>query len=196
MPPPPVIADVSETLRSVITAGLSGLTPAPPPVAVLSDLNVPIALTPPVLTVYLYDIVEDPSARNRPPARRSAPPDMEIVKAPMALLLRYMLTPWSPDARTDQQILGHVLQTLYDSAILSGPQLVGSSLRNTAEALKVTFAPMPMHDRTLLWQSLQQPFRLSLAYEVRVVNLESTVTQRVRPVAERALDTTLPEGLP
>jgi hypothetical protein len=193
MPPPPVIADVSETLRSVITAGLSGLFPGPP-VAVVTNLQTAPGTNPPVLAIFLYDVIEDPSARNRPAARRRTPPDVEILKPPMALLLRYMLTPFSPDARTDQQILGQVMQTLYDGAILSGPQLAGSSLKNTAEALKITLTTISLYDRALVWQAFAQPFRVSLAYEVRVVNLDSTVSQHVRPVSERDVDSTLPES--
>ena len=43
----------------------------------------------------------------------------------MALLLRYMLTPWSGDRLTDHKLLGRTFQVLYDGAILSGPQLQG-----------------------------------------------------------------------
>lgn len=196
MPPPDVIGDVSETLRTVLSAGLSTLGPPPPPAAIISDLLISIPLTPAVLTVFLYEVVEDPSARNRSHSRQVNAPNIEIIKPPMALLLRYMLTPWSPDRRTDQQILARVLQTLYDDSILSGPQLVGPSLQNTTEALKVTLVPMPVHDRAQLWQALEKPYRISLTYEVRVINLDSGVRDQVRPVSRRDLDSVLPEDVP
>ena len=43
----------------------------------------------------------------------------------MALLLRYMLTPWSGTRAADHQLLGRVIQILYDGAILHGPALQG-----------------------------------------------------------------------
>src|SRR2546430_10710844 len=48
------------------------------------------------------------------------PPDVTIRKPPAALILRYMMTPWSGDRFTDHKIMGRVVQTLYDKAIISG----------------------------------------------------------------------------
>jgi hypothetical protein len=105
----------------------------------------------------------------------------------MALRLRYLVTPWSGDLFTDHRMLGRVLQVLYDDAILNGPQLQGG-LAGTSQALKVTLAQLTLEERSRIWHAVQQPYRLSLTYEIRVVNLDP-IEQRIRvPVQVRQLD--------
>lgn len=190
-----VIADVSRTLESVLTQGLSTLLPAPPPVAEVHDLQGSISTTPARLTICLFDVLEDPSARNKPRERGLNRTNHSERKPPMALLLRYLLTPWSGNAVTDQQILGRTLQTLYDDAVLAGPQLVGDLALNS-DALKVTMSQIGLQERTWFWQSVSRPYRLSLVFEVRVVNLDSTVELLRRAVSSRNLDHAVPEATP
>jgi hypothetical protein len=181
-----VIAAVSLTLQGLVTAGLQTLTPAPP--AEVVDLPQPAQSNAARVTLFLYEIIEDPSARNRPhgvsASGTPAGSSMEVRKPPLSLLLRYLVTPWSGDWETDQKIIGRVLQIFYDGAIISGPSLQGV-LANTSEALKVTLAPISLEDRARVWYSIQQPYRLSLTYEVRVVNLDSTEARQTRPVREK-----------
>lgn len=188
----PVIGDVSETLRSVIDAGLSSLVP--PPTVEVHDLQGAIPTAPAHVTICLYDVTEDPSAKNRP-RRKSAGPagTFRIDKPPMALLLRYMVTPWSGTRAADHQILGRVMQILYDGAIIHGPALQGG-LAGSSEALKITMAPIPLQERFWLWQAVQRAYRISVTYEVRVVNLDAIEPQLARPVAARELDFHVPEA--
>ena len=186
MPDFGVIADVSLILQNVLTAALNTL--APPVNAQVHDLQGNIPLAPPILTIFLFDALEDPSARNRPHIRGTAPPDsVTIRKPPMALMLRYLLTPWSSDRLTDHRILGRAMQILYDGAILSGSQLAGG-LAGTEQALKVTLMPLNLEERTRVWNSVQKPYRLSVAYEIRVVNLDTEVRDSLHSVSNRNLD--------
>ena len=104
----------------------------------------------------------------------------------MALLLRYMLTPWSGDRMTDHKLVGRTLQVLYDGAILSGTQLQGG-LAGTDQALKVTLSPLTLEERARVWYAIEKPYRLSLTYEVRVVNLDAETVDAIPPVSQRAL---------
>jgi hypothetical protein len=61
-------------------------------------------------------------------------------------------------------------------------------LHNTDEALKVTLSPLNLEERTRVWQSVQKPYRLSIYYEVRVVNLDSGEGVSVTPVTRRTAD--------
>ena len=188
MPNFEVIADVSLTLENVLTDSLSVLQPPPPPVAQVHDLQGDIPPAPATLTLFLFDVAEDPSARNRPRIREAVPPNsITIRKPPLALMLRYLLTPWSGDRFTDHRILGRVMQTLYDGAIISGTQLAGG-LAGSDQALKITPASLTLDERSRVWFSVQKPYRLSVAYEVRVVNLDSDVADSQRPVGSRRLD--------
>jgi len=187
------IADVSVMIRDRLTRALRGLAPpdAPHLQAVLDDLANTPDPNPPKLTVFLYEIAEDAASRNRPPVRteptgRSDP--LVIRKPPMALLLRYLITAWGGDQVTQHQMLGRAVQALYDDAILDGAELTGTFAGST-DALHVTLTPLTLDQKSYVWFALQKPFRLSLNYEVRVVNLESIADVPARPVLSRALVT-------
>ena len=186
MPDFSVIADVSETLQTVLTDAFTTLPGPPFPIAEIHDLSGNISTTPPRLTIFLFEVIEDASLRNRPPTAVSAPGDVTITRPPMALLLRYLMTPWSGDRLTDHRILGRTLQALYDGAIISGPQLQGG-LAGSDQALKLKLAPLDLDARSRVWFAIQRPYRLSVTYEVRVVNLDS-LAQKLQP-AVRSLHT-------
>jgi hypothetical protein len=187
-----VIAAVSETLQDLVTAGLQTISPITPPTAQVVDLLQPFQTpTQAKVTLFLYEITEDPSARNRPHSRNQMGAGVEIRKPPMALLLRYMVTSWSGDWRTDQQIMGRVLQLFYDSAIVSGPDLRGV-LTDTSTAIKMCLAPISLEDRARVWYSVQQPYRLSLTYEARVVDVDSRSQRQVPFVREGERRTGMP----
>ena len=146
------------------------------------------------MTLFLFETVEDPSARNRPNVRVTPPPANGVAykKPPMALLLRYMLTPWSGDRLTDHKLVGRTLQVLYDGAILSGTQLQGG-LAGTDQALKVTLSPLTLEERARVWYAIEKPYRLSLTYEVRIVNLDAEAVTVSTPVSQTSLGYVTPE---
>jgi hypothetical protein len=186
-----VIADVSSIIEDTLTRAMRALEPINPPVAVLHDLSDTVPTSPPKLTIFLYEIAEDAASRNRPPVRSEptgATDPLVSRKPPMALMLRYLLTAWGGDQITQHRMLGRAMQALYDDAILDGAQLTGG-LAGSTDALHLTLTPLTLDQKSLVWYALQKPYRLSLNYEVRVVNLESTVDLPVRPVLSRSLVT-------
>ncbi|MGH9719393.1 MAG: DUF4255 domain-containing protein [Bryobacteraceae bacterium] len=190
-----VIADVSATLQTVLTDAVSPLAPPPnEPFAEVHDLQGVIQTAPPRLTLFLFEVLEDMSARNRPRTYTEIPPDVGIRRPTMALLLRYLVTPWSGDRLTDHRLLGRAMQALYDDAILSGTQLLGG-LAGRNDALKVTIEPLTLEERTRIWHAVQQPYRLSVIYNVRVVHVDSQQEQQLQPVTRRSLDYAKPEGV-
>jgi hypothetical protein len=185
-----VISEVSQTLQGVLGAALGAIGAQ----AELHDLQGVISTAPARLTIFLFEAGEDPSARNRPRARVLDPVnplDISIAKPPMALLLRYLLTPWSGDRATDHKILGVTMRALYDNAIVSGAQLV-PSLAAENQAIKFSLSPLSIEERARVWYAVQRPYRLSVSYEARVVNLDSTASDLVRPVSRRTLDSAVP----
>ncbi|HEX5736448.1 MAG TPA: DUF4255 domain-containing protein [Blastocatellia bacterium] len=178
-----VISDVSKTLANL-------LLPAMDVLGLSVDVQVhDLQVIPPnasLLTLFLYEVVEDPSARNRPRRRAVDAGSITISKPPMALLLRYLLTAWNADQGTNQNILGRALQVLYETPILSGPQLTGE-LAKTDVALKITLAQLSLEERARAWHAIQKPYRLSLVYEVRVVPLDVESVDHIAPVSRRSL---------
>lgn len=170
------IRDVSEILKGVLDTALGDVGAG----CIVHDL----VTTPAVgmtLTLTLYEVAEDPSARNRPDLRVIVNDKVELRRPPASLLLRYLITAWSGNILDDQRILGRAIQTLYDQAILSGPLLAGTSLIDADEAIAVTMIQQTIEDRTHVWRAYDKPYRLSVNYEVRVVKLESRKLPRVAP---------------
>jgi hypothetical protein len=181
-----VIADVSTIIVGTLTQALRGLS-QDPPIAELHDLSDAVQTPPPKLTVFLYEIAEDPTSRNRPPVRSQAPAPLTTRKPPMALLLRYLITPWGGDQETQHRMLGRALQVFYDDAILDGAQLSGSLAAST-DSLHVTLTALTLDQKSWVWYAIQKPYRLSLNYEVRVVNLDAVAEVAVRPVHNRVVN--------
>lgn len=187
-----VIADVSETLQGAINAALATLTPAPPPQAVIHDLQGNIATNPPTLTIFLYEITEDPSTRNRARIREDLPGGSVSRKPALTLLLRYLLTPFAGDRLTEHRMLGRAMQVLYQHPIFSGPDLRGdlapAGLVNSDDALKTTLAPLTLEERTRVWYSVQRPYHLSINYEIRVANVEPEGDLTTALIRERTFE--------
>jgi hypothetical protein len=160
----------------------------PPPTAELSNLQGNISTSPARLTIFLFEVAEDASARNKPRIRTAAAPSISTAKPPMALVLRYLVTAWGGDRATEHRLLGRAMQVLYDGALISAPDLQGGALKDTTEVLKVTLLPLTLEERTRVWYSVQRPYRLSLYYEVRVVNLDSETVEQRRMVGSRSVD--------
>jgi len=170
------IRDVSEILKGVLDSALRDVGAG----CIVHDL----VTTPAVgmtLTLTLYEIAQDPSARNRPDQRIIVNDKIETRRTPASLLLRYLITAWSGNILDDQRILGRAIQTLYDQAIISGPLLAGTSLGDGDEAVLVTMIQQTIEDRTHVWRTYDKPYRLSINYEVRVVKLEERRAPRVAP---------------
>lgn len=181
-----VIAAVSETLEARLTSELQILGP-PPPVAELHDLVGNVTSDPPRVTLFLYDVVEEPTTRNRAKSKRVVAGDLRIRKQPLGLGLYYMITAWGGDRLTEQRMLGRVLQVLYDDAILDGTQLRGT-LAGTPAQLRISLAPLHLEDRSRIWFAIGKNYRLSVNYEVRLIDIDAVSELVATPVRQRQLD--------
>jgi hypothetical protein len=189
-----VVSDVSAVLERLLTDAMSSLTTPAPPIAQLHDLTGTIPTAPPLLTMFLYEICEDASLRNRPRTREPDGNGYQLRKPPLPLILRYLLTAWAGDRIAEQRMLGRVMQALYDQAILSGSILTGS-LAGLDEPLHITMAPLTLEEKARVWWSIQKPYRLSLNYEVRVAHLASQVAVAAQAVTRSDLKPAVPERL-
>jgi hypothetical protein len=188
MPDHTVVSLVSQSLVNVLQQGLTLVGAS----VATDDMQGPI---PGVLhlTVFLFEVGEDPNSRNRPRTRSLAAPDIRIARPPLSLHLRYLLTPWGSDEAARHLLLGRAMQVLHDNPILSGAQLVGT-LADEDQTINISMSPMSLEDRTRVWHAVQKPYRLSVSYDVRVVHLDSETPQNVRPVRERGIGIVTPRG--
>jgi len=111
------------------------------------------------------------------------------------LNLYYMITVYSESdlkyrARQEQQILGRVMQVMHDYPILPGELLTGGRL--VTYPVKMEFDKVSMEDKMKIYSVPGKAYKNSLFYRVYPVELESTLTKKVRRVAD--LDTSVKEG--
>jgi len=137
------------------------------------------------VNLYLYRVVESPSSKNRPwPGDRATPPS---TRPALGLELSYLLTPLGirPDDASFQlgddahTMLGVALLTLQENPVLNDVHIPGFDadtvlapfLLQSYEQIKVTLAPTSLEELSKIWATINQPYRLSVAYEVSLVQL-------------------------
>jgi hypothetical protein len=191
------IERVSRALQRILTNALLKVDGAMPPIAELSNLQPPPGWPPPVLTLFLYEIVEDDTVRNRDQLRTletvQGVQRYRVTRPPMPLVLRYLITAWAADRNTEQLMMGCAMQALYERQVRRGVDLdPGLDL----PLLSVTLSPLSLDERSRVWWAIQQPYHLSLVYEVRVVDIDVSgiEVERQAPVRERELASHLSEA--
>jgi hypothetical protein len=189
-----VISEVSATLVDALTNALATLSG--PPIAELHNLHGTIATIPPKLAVCLYEVLEDVTSRNQPMQRIPQPAGLRLAKPPMVLTLKYLLTPFAATPEDEQQILGRAMQALYEDAIFSGPDLRGTpapaGLVGSADVLAVTLDPLTLEERARVFHAIQQPYRLSLSYQIRVANVHPRQDRLAELARSRSFDPAVP----
>lgn len=136
------------------------------------------------LSLWLYQVQENPFMRNQPPSR--IPQQDDTVRfPPLSLNLFYLLTPSTNSMEGDQMVLGRSMQIFYDNPILL---LESTEQQGSAEELRVNMCQRDLRELAEVWEALQQPYRLSVCYEVRVTKIDSQRTQRAGRVLERTVE--------
>jgi hypothetical protein len=152
------------------------------------------------VNLYLYRVAESPFTRNQPwPGDRVTPPSN---RPPLGLDLYYLLTPLGPrpdDTSVNQgddahTMLGLAMRALQENPILNQvhlPALPASGslnatpgfeadtvlpdfLLNSFEQVKITLMQTNIEELSKIWATINQPYRLSVAYEVTLVEISPT----------------------
>jgi hypothetical protein len=143
------------------------------------------------LSLWLYQITENEHMKNQPAVRANGADT--IRPAPMALNLHYLVTPFAPSGELDHLLLGKTMQVLYDNATT----LLRLPAEEIAEELRIIFARLTLEELSRVWEALREAYRLSVAYQVRVTQVDSLQTTGYARVIDRiaAFETGLPAGL-
>jgi len=177
-----VLSRVSEELRRVLWAAFEADTVVRPivgsPAAIVFANPTETARdSANRLSIWLYQITENEFLKNQPVARTNGHTTMQDM--PLALNLHYLITPFAPTPEADHRVLGLAMQTLYDNAILP----LRRPAEDISEELRVIFCRVSLEELTRVWEALREPYRLSVAYTVRVTRIDSRRTpQRARVV--------------
>jgi hypothetical protein len=200
------IGGVSATLQSLLTDrmempdGVSAvrITVGPPKVSKPEEQ----VKDDPRVNLFLYRVTENGFLENQEiPGRGSG---SAYGRPPLSLALHYLLTAYGsetvpgtgnpPPALFDEKLahflLGSAMRVLHDVPIVtealtstsapSGRPILHESLRNEFERVKLTLDPLSLEDITKVWTALTLRYRLSAAYVVHVVQIESR-RQRIFP---------------
>jgi hypothetical protein len=137
------------------------------------------------LSLWLYRITRDEDRLNDPPERIT--PSL-FQEPPLPLRLHYLFTPVVDtstvnNAEIEQRVLGKVLQSLYGHPVFRGTDL-SSDFSGTDTELRVRLEPMSVEDATRIWNALEQPYQLSISYEVTLVKITSEIFETNTPVGE------------
>lgn len=143
------------------------------------------------LNLFLYQV--SPNAAHASRRGDSGP-------APVALNLHYLISAYGKngDELLAHRLLGRAVRALHDHPVLSSqriadaihtyPELSGGDLDLQKEHIRVTPLPLSMEDLAKLWGACHGKYRLSVAYQVSVVLLESTLpVLQAKPVQVRQL---------
>jgi hypothetical protein len=168
----------------------------------------------PRVNLFLYRVTENGNLQNQEIPGRGSPG--AYGHPPLSLNLHYLVTAYGNveltvgvppvtlyDDTTAQFLLGSAMRVLHDVPMVteqvitlrppSGRIVLHENLRDEYERVKLTLEPLTLEDVTKVWTALALRFRLSAAYVVNVVQIESRRPRRFpRPVGKPASPVTPP----
>ncbi|MCA1605149.1 MAG: DUF4255 domain-containing protein, partial [Acidobacteria bacterium] len=145
------------------------------------------ATEPTRVNLFLYRATENSALKNQMIPGQGHP--SEYGNPPLSLVLHYLLTAYGA---TDDNglvnetrahfLLGSAMRTLHDFPVITDglmtvnsppTQILHASLRGEFEQIKICLDPLTLEDMSKVWTALTRPYRLSAAYTVSVVQIES-----------------------
>ena len=196
------IATVTAVIRDILAKSQENI----------ADSNVYVKTSPPtaikevdndILNLFLYQVTSNSVGHSLDLPTRSH--DGKLMAKPLlALDLHYLLTTSSKNELKAQLMLSSAMVALQENAIISKNKivetilnsqnndeafLIESNLANQVESLKISLQSLTIEELTKLWSSFfQTGYRLSVAYHVSVVLLESSLELTPSlPVSKRQL---------
>ncbi|HUH98344.1 MAG TPA: DUF4255 domain-containing protein [Anaerolineales bacterium] len=190
------IRGVTLSLKTLLDDGLNIAPPPPDRLGVsftASRPDVKQTVTGNRLNLFLYQVVENHCMANQEDPRIGTTRDYG--HPPLSLNLHYLLTPFSTDTDETEahRILGAVMRILHDNALLlpssltsTAQPILDTSLLGALEHLRISLLPLTLDDLSKVWFGSQESLRLSVAYEVTVVQIDSLRPRRAPlPVKDR-----------
>jgi Pvc16 N-terminal domain len=171
------IAAVTTTLRNLLDQGVreelgGGVVTANPPDKARQSREGRNQLN-----IFLYQTIVNGAWRNMDMPNRVKPG--EIGQPPLALNLYYLITAYAKDNDDviGHRLLGAAMQIFHDRALLNPEEikraLPESNLHNQIERVRITPQQLSLEELSKLWSIFQTQYRISAAYEVSVILIDS-----------------------
>jgi Pvc16 N-terminal domain len=144
------------------------------------------------INLFLYKIQESAALKNLDwQVKRGEP--TQLVPPPLSLTLFYLMTPYAPTAgdagnATAHAILGEAMRVFAEHPIVPQTYL-DPELQDATEHIQIMLNILDMEELSRVWSTFSQPFRLSVLYEVSVVQLDM---RGARPMAKRVQQVGVP----
>ncbi len=143
------------------------------------------------LNLFLYQTVINGGWRNLATPGQVRPG--EAAAPPLPLNLHYLITAYGRGDvgdGVDHRVLGTAMSVLHDNPVLDRSAIAAALAKNDLgaqfESLRVTMLPFSVDELSKLWMIFQSQYRISAAYEVTVVLIDSLAPIRSPlPVLQR-----------
>jgi hypothetical protein len=155
------------------------------------------------LNLFLYQTVISAALRNADPPRQVRPGEAGFPALPLEL--HYLVTAYGAgeDDVDAHKVLGRALSVLHDMPLFprNDPEAVSAGLNEQIENVRLTPQTLTVEEISKLWTSFQTQYRVSSAFSVGLVFIDSTRPPRSPlPVLRRGGDdrgvNTVTSGLP
>lgn len=186
---PLAIAAVTTTLRSLLIGRLGSVDVTARPLdkarngANTNQVN-----------LFLYQTAADAALVNLPMPGQGKPGESGL--PPLPLTLYYLISSYgqNDDDIQGHRLLGQAMSVFHDHPLLGSAEirdacaadLAESDLHNQIERVRITREPMSVDEMSKLWMTFKSEYRISAAYQVSVVLIESRrATKTPLPVLTR-----------
>lgn len=145
------------------------------------------------LNLFLYRVQENSALKNMD--WQLKPGDStQLIPPPLSLNLFYLMTPYAPNDSltgnsTAHEILGAAMRVFYENSIVP-KEFLEDELKITREQIKIIQNTLDMEELSQIWATFSKPFRLSVLYEVSVVQID---LPEERPVPVRVREIGIPK---
>jgi hypothetical protein len=148
------------------------------------------AVEEPQVNLFLYQVTENGALKNQEIPGQGLPG--AYGHPPLSLDLHYLLTAYGATSEAEgdflnetlaQYLLGSAMRVLHDCPVITeqlttirepiGEPILDPSLHNAFEQVKLSLDPVNLEALSDVWSALTLPYRLSAAYSVSVVQIES-----------------------
>lgn len=135
------------------------------------------------INLFLYKVQENPAFKNMDWQLKPGSADT-LVPPPLALNLFYLMTPYANnDAVTGNasahEILGDAMRVFYEYPVVPSKYLA-EELQDEREELRIIQNTLDMDELGKVWSTFTQPFRLSVLYQVSVVQIAADLRHERR----------------
>lgn len=145
----------------------------------------------PRINLFLYKIQENLALKNLDWQVKSGD-SSTLTPPPLSLNLFYLMTPYAVNDQetgnaTAHMILGEAMRVFYENPIVpyqDDPLILVEGLRDAREQVKIMLNSLDLDELSQVWNTFTEPFRLSVMYEVSVVQLEQLPASE-RPLPQR-----------